>query len=370
MSLDGDTYTDLILSNLTAGVMYGHLIQKATPGILFSKDYLYGSILGQLLQENIATQLYTKGSTLLAPSSLQAAVMGVGQGGPYQINNYAADMVAGTYAPAGFSLINYSALQKNIGYTMASAATQYSKATPASFNDLYFGPMLCAYFHFNDYKALQYIGGSDLTEPWSPTLHGWTPQWQPYFYNSLNSFIGLSDSPLDILLNQAYNQGYYGPLLTASAKTCQYATSTTVAAMNSFTNAWGGDTYAQYPYQVRGYLDQLFNRATPSSTNLSSMTTSTNHVAVNLGGLGTLFTKIFQKLGYVNQSGVYDTISSAQAQAAYQSALAASGLTSDAVLDLGSQNDRSEIYSILEQAIATLEQNLNTDFSATTTSQL
>lgn len=370
MTLDGDTYTDLILSNLTAGVMYGHLIKKATPGILFNKDYLYGSILGQLLQENIATEYYTKGSIQLAPSPLQAAVMGTGQGGPYQINNYAADMVAGTYAPAGFSLINYAALQKNIGYTMAGAAKQYTLPTPASFNDLYFGPMLCAYFHFNDYMALQYIGGIDLVHPWTASSHGWTPQWQPYFDGSLRSFAGLAAAPLEILLNQAYNQGYYGPLLTASSKLCQNASSATVTSMNSFTNAWGGDSYAQYPYQVRGYLDQLYNIPTPSPTNLSVTITSSNHVAVNMGSLGTLFSNIFQKLGYVNASGVYGAIPATQTQDAYQSALTGSGLTATAVLDLGNAADRARIYSVLEQAITTLEKNLGTDFTAVTNTQL
>jgi hypothetical protein len=370
MTLDGDTYTDLILSNLTAGIMYGHLIQKATPGVLFSKDYLYGSILAQLLQENIATEYYTKGSTQLAPSPLQAAVMGAGQGGPYQINNYAADMVGGSYAPAGFSLINYVALQKNIGYTMAGAANQHSLPTPASFNDLHFGPMLCAYFHFNDYMALQYIGGNNLSTPWSPSSYGWTPQWQPYFYSSLGKFIGLTDSPLEILLNQAYNQGFYGPLLTASSKTCQNATTATVAVMGSFTNAWGGDSYAQYPYQVRGYLDQLYNIPTPSTTNLYVTTTSSNHVAVNMGSLGTLFSTIFQKLGYVTASGAYGTIPAASAQTAYQGALAGAGLTSTSVLDLGTSADRTKIYGVLEQAISTLEKNLGTDFTAVTATQL
>ena len=370
MTLDADTYTDLILSNLTAGVMYGHLIQKATPGILFNKDYLYGSILGQLLQENIATEYYTKGSTQLAPSSLQAAVMGTGQGGPYQINNYAADMVAGTYTPSGFSLINYAALQKNIGYTMAGASKQYPLPTPASFNDLYFGPMLCAYFHFNDYMALQYIGGTDLSHSWTAASHGWTPQWQPYFDGSLQSFAGLANAPLEILLNQAYNQGYYGPLLTASSKLCQNASISTVAAINSFTNAWGGDSYAQYPYQVRGYLDQLYNIPTPSTTNLSVSTTSANHVAVNMGSLGALFSTIFQKLGYVNSAGVYEAIPAAQAQTAYQGALAGSGLSSAAVLDLGIAADRASIYKVLEQAITALEKNLGTDFTAVTNSQL
>ena len=142
LSLAGDNYTDLIASNVVAGVMLGHLIRKQTPGMLFDEDYLYGSMFGQLLQENLDTELYSSSSDLIDPSPLQQAVMGTGQGGPYQINNYAVDMVHGSYSPQGNSLINYVALQKNIGYAFADAATQYAKATPASFNDKHYGPML------------------------------------------------------------------------------------------------------------------------------------------------------------------------------------------------------------------------------------
>src|SRR5436305_813999 len=97
LALDGDNFTDLIMSNMIAGVMYGHLIQEyaPVPSIQFNKDYLYGSIMSQLLQENIATQEYQSSSNLLDPGADQQAVMGTGQGGPYQINNYAVDLVSG-----------------------------------------------------------------------------------------------------------------------------------------------------------------------------------------------------------------------------------------------------------------------------------
>jgi hypothetical protein len=89
-----------------------------------------------------------------------------------------------------------------------------------------------------------------------------------------------------------------------------------------------------------------------------------------MGSLGTLYSNIFQKLGYVNSGGVYGTIPATQAQAAYQSALTAFGLTATAVLDLTNATDRAKIYSVLEQAITTLEKNLATDFSAVTNVQL
>jgi hypothetical protein len=373
LTLTGDNYTDLIISNLIAGVMYGHLIGEFTPGVQFNKDYLYGSIFAQLLQENIATEYYTNSSTLLDPSPDQQAVMGTGQGGPYQINNYAADMVAGTYAPAGFSLINYVAIQKNIGFTMSNAATQYSRATPASFNNKYYGPMLTAYFHFNDYVALQYIGGNTNSsgyQPWSATNKSWSPAWQPSFSQAVTAFKTVPGTQLEILLNVAYNAGYYAQLFVNDATASASTTAATVASFNSFTNAWGGDSYHQYPYQVRGYLDQLYDNSTPSSTDLGTTVTPINHVAVNMATLEGVFSNVFQTLAYVNASRNYNNISAAQATTAFAAALTSAGLTTSTTLDLGNSANRAVIFSVIDAAITNLETNLNTSFSATTLNQL
>jgi len=370
MTLTGDNYTDLIEANLIAGVMYGHLIQEASPGMQFNKDYLYGSIFAQLLQENIATEYYTNTSTLLDPSPNQQSVMGAGQGGPYQINNYAVDMVAGTYQPQGFSLINYAAIQKNIGYTMSSAATQYTQQTPASFNNKYYGPMLCAYFHFNDYRALQYVGGSSLTQPWEASGASWTPPWQPNFDNALQSFQNLPGNQLDILLNVAYNAGYYAQLFTSDVQSSVNSTQATVQSFNGYTNAWNGDSYHQYPYQVRSYLDQLYNNPSMSTTNEAVTVTTSNHVAISVGGLQQVFSNVFQTLAYVDAGGNYNYISASQAQSAFQTAMSSIGLISTQTLDLSDASQRAEIFSLLEQAIDNLESSLNTNFSATTQVQL
>ncbi|HZD93517.1 MAG TPA: carbohydrate-binding protein, partial [Candidatus Sulfotelmatobacter sp.] len=76
LTLDGDNFTDLIMSNMVAGVMYGHLIQEyaPVPNIQFNKDYLYGSVMAQLLQENLATQEYLSSSNLIDPAPDQQAV--------------------------------------------------------------------------------------------------------------------------------------------------------------------------------------------------------------------------------------------------------------------------------------------------------
>jgi hypothetical protein len=368
--LTGDNYTDLIMSNLIAGVMYGHLLGEFTPGIQFNKDYLYGSIFAQLLQENIATQSYTSSSALIDPSPSQQAVMGAGQGGPYQINNYAADMVAGTYQPQGFSLINYVAIQKNIGFTMADAATQYSRPTPASFNNKYYGPMLTAYFHFNDYVALNYIGGNSLSEPWSAASHSWNPPWQPAFANAIAALETLPGSQLEILLNVAYNAGFYAQLFVDDTQASANSTAATVASFNNFASAWGGDSYHQYPYQVRGYLDQLYNIPSPSPTNLGTLVTTSNHVAFNMGALRGVFANVCQTLAHVDGAGKYDFLTAAQANTAFDAALASVGLTTANTLDLSNAANRAVIFTVIDRALGNLEKNLDFSFSEVTTQQL
>lgn len=378
MILTGDNYTDLIVSNFIAGVLYGHLIQEFTPGIKFNRDYLYGSLFAQFLQENQSADLYQESTNLLNPSPLQQGVFGVGQGGPYQINNYAADMVHGSYTPYGFSLINYVAIQGNIGYTMSDAGTQYARATPASFNNKYYGPLLAAYFHFNDYKALQFIGGIQNKDtnghvgdqPWAPGKFEWTPQWQPYYANALNAFKNLANSPLDILLNVAYNQGFYGPLFLKHVKLTESATLKTITDLHSYGNAWKTDTYGQYPYQVHNYLDQLYNNPTPSTKDLSVLVSYDNSVAIDMGKLATIFSNVFQTLGYKNSMGQYVYITTAQANSAFNSARAQAEIAADAVLNLSNAVNRAQIFDLLENAINILEASVNTSFIETTDAQL
>ena len=359
--LTGDNYTDLIMSNVLAGVMYGHLLQRYTPGQQFEKDYLYGSVLGQLLQENLATQYYTAGSSLIDPNPNQQAVMGTGQGGPYQINNYAADMVSGTYAPAGHSLINFVALQPNIGYTIANAATQNTRPTPASFNDKFYGPMLAAYFHFNDYVALNQIGKG---------TGGWTTPWEPQYDNAIANFTKLPGNFLEVLLNTAYNQGYYGGLVQKYSALGATATAATVTSVNAWSNVWGdNNTYDQYPYQVRYYLNQLYDLPVPT-TSATTFATPTNHVAFPMATLKTVFTSTMQKMAYSPTTGTYRYFTTAQAQAAFAAALTANGVAATATLDLSNATQRAQIFAVLESAIGQLETATNSHFDATTLSQL
>ncbi len=358
LTLDGDNYTDLIMSNLVAGVHYGHLLNEWTPGLQYNKDYLYGSIWGQLLQENLATYMYQASSNLIDPAPEQQAVMGTGQGGPYQINNYVPDMVA---PGSGHALVNYVAIQKNIGFTIAGMNDQLSKVTPPSFNNKYYGPILTAYFHYNDAVALNLIGKG---------AGGWQTPWQPAYDNCVAHAKTLPNNFFEIVLNVAYNQGFYGGLVNSYSTTCATATAATVASVNSYTSVWGKtSSYEQYPYQVRYYLDQIYGNPIPT-TSATTLVPTGNHVFFNMTKLGSVFSSVYQTLAYVNGSGQYVFISAAQASAAYSSALSQAGVSASANLDLSSASSRAQIFSVLEKATANLETSLATNFSATTLTQL
>jgi hypothetical protein len=379
MTLDGDGYTDLIESNIIAGVMYAHLVSEGFPGMQFNRDYLVGSIMGQLLQENIATEDYhnppqpvPNSANLIDPATEQQAVMGVGQGGPYQINNYALDMgPGGRFQPIGTSLINYIAIQKNIGYSYADAANQNTQPTPASFNDKYYGPMLPAFFHYNDMVAMYLYG----------TAPGWQPSWAADFVGALQNFETLPNSFLDVVLNVAYNQGYYGTLLDGYSVLGKTATAATVTQVDSYQSVWGkGDTFMQYPYQVHYYIDQLFDNPTPSTGGSVlipvnnpgpfTLVTPGNHVLFPMTGLGGVFANVFAKLSYSDGTAPAQFFSTAQAQAAFAAALAQNNVTSATTLDLSNPGDRAVIFAVIDAAIGSLEATVGMKFTATTLQQL
>ncbi len=356
IALAGDNYTDLIASNYVAGVMYGHLITKFTPGMQFEKDYLYGSIFGQLLQENLATELYTSSSPLLDPSPDQQAVMGEGQGAPTKSTTTPPTWSTAPTARRASRSSTTSRFRRTSATRSPTAASQYTQVTPAPFNDKLYGPMLTAYFHFNDYVALQQI------EP----LAGYTPGWEPDYDNALTTFKALPGNFLDVVLNVAYNQGYYGPLLTSYSQKGASATAATVATVNDYSSAWGvNDTYQQYPYQVRYYLDQLYDNPAPMTGVVPD-----NHLVFRVAGLGSIFAGVFQTLAYVGPASAYSFISADQANAAFATASAKVLPAAPVTLDLSNASERALVFSLLEAAIATLETSLGTDFTATTLTAL
>jgi hypothetical protein len=270
-------------------------------------------------------------------------------------------MVAGSYTPAGHSMINYIAVQKNIGYTMATASTQYSKPTPPSFNNKYYGPLLCAYFHYNDFVALNIIGKGP---------GGWTTPWEPAYDNALANFVNLPNSFLDMLLNAAYNQGYYGGLVANYSTEGATATPSTVTSVDSYSSVWGNSsTYVQYPYQVHYYDDQLYDNPIPT-TSATTFVTPTNHIAFNLTTFGNVFSNVIQTMDYSNGTNAAQYFTAAQAQAALNAALAQQGVSGSATLDFSNATDRAKIYAVIDSALGSLESTSGMKFNSTTNSQL
>ena len=89
----------------------------------------------------------------------------------------------------------------------------------------------------------------------------------------------------------------------------------------------------QYPYQVRYYLNQLYDLPVPT-TSATTLATPANHVAFPMATLKTVFTNTMQKMAYAPTATTYRLFTAAQAQAAFAAALTANGVAATATLDL------------------------------------
>ncbi len=355
LNLSGDRYTDLILSNIIAGSMQVYLIDKTYPNMGYNTDYMHGMVLAQLLQENLDTAAYESNTNLISPISLvgtnqNAGVMAAGQGGPYQINSYAWDQVGGN-VNQGYALINYIALQKNIGFTLATAPAQVSAPTPASFNNKYYGPMLVAFWHYNDLRTLIKLANTPYTSAPAPTIE-----------KCLTNLQSVTSAPLDVALGYAYNAGYImAGLVTNAFGQCASDVNSFNSTYNNYANS-AGSSYNNYPYQARFYLDEIYGNAQGIDPN--------NHLAVNMTSLGNIFSNVMQTLAYVNSQESYTYFTAKQAIDAYNSALTQTKVSPRYVYDLSDSAQRYYIFLVLNKAIANLEAITGSDFTKVTLNQL
>jgi hypothetical protein len=86
--------------------------------------------------------------------------------------------------------------------------------------------------------------------------------------------------------------------------------------------------------------------------------------------LETVFTNVFELLDYSNGTNTAQYFTAAQAQTAFNAALASNSVSSSASLDLSTASQRAQIYAIINSAITNLETASGMKFNATTTSQL
>ena len=120
---------------------------------------------------------------------------------------------------------------------------------------------------------------------------------------------------------------------------------------------------------MRYYLNQFYDRPNPT-TSATTLVAPTNHVAFAMPTLRTVFSNTMQKMAYAPTASTYRYFTAAQAQAAFDGALAANGVSGTATLDLANATQRAQIFAILESAIGKLETATNSHFDATTLSQL
>lgn len=364
-------YTDLIISNYVAGVLLGHMIHKKDSKLKFNKDYIYGSLFGQLLQENIDTAGYINTSDWINANDAQrASLLASGQGGPYQINDYSKRLENET----GVGLVNFVALQKGLGYTVEKqdSGDQTASKGPDSLDQKYFGPLAAAYFHFNDINRLE----MNNKETYGP---------QYEYYGQCMSNLRLDSSAdnehniFDLILNAAYNAGTYSAIIKDYFRICagMYTNTTEKTQLKSigdytlddaaYKNAIAstesvGTTFILYPRQIRIYLDQMHNQKTFSSAAISG----TNSIKLSVQDIRYVFQNTMGTLAYVNSDNKYDYIGQLDSKQAFTAAMSSNAVTADTVLNISTASGKNTFFKLLEDAISNLATTHSIDFTKVT----
>lgn len=364
-------YTDLIISNYVGGALLGKLLKNKDQNLVFDRDYVYGSLFAQLLQENINTGGYQQSGDWINPSAAERTqLLAAGQGGPYQINDYSKRLET----DAGIGLINFTALQKGLDFTVDAqdSGVQTNSPGPASLDQKYFGPLAAAYFHLNDYNRIV----MNNAESWGPQA--------AYYTKCMNNLRDnrSKQAPynnFDMILNAAYNAGTYSAILKDQFRICagQFDGGTEATQVRSVgdyslsdaayksaigTTESAGSTFILYPRQVRLYLDQMYNKATYSSPAITGNTS----IDLSVSDIAKVFGNSMGTLAYVDSAGAYRYIDQADSAAAFNAALAANNLNSGSRLNISNSTDRSKFFDLLDSALAKLATQKGIDFGAVT----
>ncbi|MGB0893359.1 MAG: hypothetical protein ACPGUD_03055 [Parashewanella sp.] len=366
---------NVIMANLVAGSMYRYLVHTQYPQIQVNSDYLVWSLLGQLLQESglSANQINQQFDATAAKQAIHnptysSILLSVGQGGPYQINDYSKKLPFASDV-SSLGLANYDAVRKGLGYSIADQdnGLQTSKRGPAGLDDIYFGSMVTAFYHFNDVNRIKV----DASNSWYQNAELWNQCQKQMQTNGISEDSAASRST-DFVMNVLYNAGDYSPVFNAYLSVCASQDPSQLARMNDYSlspqdyrDAIGspdtsGDTYYRYPRQVSFYADQLFGN------DLSQYGLSVNnHVVIKMKALMSVFEKSMQQLSYQSPKGdALNYISQAQAADAFTAAMKSENLTQDSVLSLSNQQDRNELYDLLNNAFDGLSTSVGFKFNA------
>ena len=281
-------------------------------------------------------------------SPLQAAVMGTGQGGPYQLNNYDVDLAEGGYTPKGYALLNYALIKPGWG--------SRSRKLPRSSRSR----RRCRSIARTSPPCWRRSSTSTTCSLHELESAGFTPV--PAFDRCLANLRGVDDAPIDVLLSYAYNQGFYGGLLTQATALCATDLPAFVASANDWANAQGGG-FDAYPYQVRFYLDELYNRST-----LRPQTA--NHLFFSMASARSGLRGRLRRPRVRRPGGALRPDPSRGAARAFASALQRLRVASRQSLDVSDATQRATIFAVLEDAVARTEAATGHPLSATTAVQL
>ena len=313
--------------------------------------------------------------------------MAVGQGGPYQINDYSKRLPPGVEGALG--LINYDSIRKSLGFTIAEQdnLAQTGKRGPAPLDNMYMAPMFAAFYHFNDINRMNTLYSEDsYKDP-----NAGHPQWG--FFKAANLDQGGAPYAVNIAMNVIYNAGPYsldaGTILNNlaaatdsignemrlstfdvlndySANPTDYQDSLIFSGgMNgSLTSPNLGDaTYFRYPRQVNFYLDQLYNDNASLTAHSSNLIVD-NEVKFVLTDVQDVFVRTMAQMGYKDVSSdnpeATILISEQQAESAFTSAISTTGASGDLYLshDSDGANDRTLIIELMNLAISNLESDI------------
>lgn len=365
-----NNFTDLIISNYVSGAVLGNMIRTTYPKINFNRDYIYGSLWGQLLQENINTASYLNNTDYINSLTEQKSLLAAGQGGPYQINDYSKRLENSK----GLGLINYVAIQKGLGFTVAAQDdnSQTNKPGPLSLDHKYFGPLAAAYFHFNDINRI----ALNNAETWGP---------QYKYYTSCMNNIAASKSAgdntyniYDMILNAAYNAGTYSTIINDYFRICagmygsgiesqqitsigNYSISDTQYQTAIGTKEAAGSTFILYPRQIRIYLDQIYHKQTFPSAAFDGNA----QIVLTTADIQNVFINVMRDVAYQHDNA-YTYISTTDATNAFKSALTAVGANANTSYNLAIAGDKTKFFDLLDKAVAQIATNLKFNFAAVT----
>ena len=366
-----NNYTDLLISNYVAGALLGEMMHEKSPKLQFNRDYIYGSIFAQLLQENINTSNYLQSTDWINPvDNERKMLLNAGQGGPYQINDYSKRLEN----EKGVGLINFVSLQKGLGFTVENqdSGNQTRSIGPNSLDQKHFGPMAAAYFHLNDMNRLE----QNNSETWGP---------QSAYYSKCMANLqdpktaAYGNDIYDLILNAAYNAGTYSMIIGDYFRVCagmydkpnemkqlaslgDYSLSDIQYQSAIGTKEAVGSTFILYPRQIRVYLDQIYNQANYKSAAI----TGTNHIEFSVADVKTIFQNSMGTLAYIDANKKYDYIPYTLSQKAFETAMAQNNVSISGTMNISTAAGKNKFFDLLDSAIKNLATDLNIKFINTT----